>query len=436
MDFVTTAFQRYLDLSHLPTPQRVPTLALLRVYIVGLFACCLYALLSIALYQNTPLLDTPALLASIILAAIIHLTRSGYSKLGALILCGLTTAFAVAAMLAHGGLTAAVCLPMIAILILSFVHARAEIVATSVTVFIGLGSVALWLHGTSTANPPYEFKVSMITFATLVTFTCLVTVLCSRINQRAHREVLESIDKLEEARASSNERRRLAEDAKLRAELTRSAKTRFLANMSHEVRTPLNAILGYAELVHDDLSAVAELDPVHARDAATIHEAGSQLLAVINDVLDLSRIEAGKMPISVRACRVQDVLEQARDFINERHTLADAPPAITWTRLDELSHDEVFCDPEHTAMMLAQLALLLEPRAPLTISATETRQGIFIEISAKQATIPLDGPRLTPQQELRQLLYQAYRELLDEQLAYVPDAGAWVLTLTHPPLDD
>ena len=436
MNPVTAAFQRYLDLSHLPSPQRIPTLTLLRFYIAGLVACCLYALLSVALYRETALPDTPVILAAAILAAIIHLTRSGFIKLGALILCGLTTAFAAAAMIAHGGLTAAVCLPMITILILSFVHARSEIVTASVTVFVGLGGVAWWLHETSSVTPPYEFTVSMITFATLVTFTCIITVLCSRINQRAHREILESIDRLEEARTSSNERRRLAEDARLRAELTRSAKTRFLANMSHEVRTPLNAILGYAEIVRDDLSEVTEIDPVHAQDAATIHEAGSQLLATINDVLDLSRIEAGKMPIVPRACRIQDVTTLARKFIDERHTLTDTPPAISWVGLDVASSDEIFCDPKHTAMMLAQLALLLEPRSPITIVTVEWRDGICLEVVSEQTSVPLDGPRVTPRQELRQLLFDAYRELLDELLAYEPVGNKWTLTFPHPSIPD
>ncbi|MFZ6183633.1 response regulator [Nannocystis pusilla] len=71
------------------------------------------------------------------------------------------------------------------------------------------------------------------------------------------------------------------------------AKSTFLANMSHELRTPLNAIIGYTELLQDDASAAGEREVV--RDLAKIHGAATHLLSVISDILDLSKIEAGKM---------------------------------------------------------------------------------------------------------------------------------------------
>ena len=78
------------------------------------------------------------------------------------------------------------------------------------------------------------------------------------------------------------------------AELANRAKSSFLANMSHELRTPLNAILGFSEVMKDQ-----HLGPVHnpryLSYAADIHASGRHLLAIINDVLDLAKIEAGKM---------------------------------------------------------------------------------------------------------------------------------------------
>ncbi len=80
------------------------------------------------------------------------------------------------------------------------------------------------------------------------------------------------------------------------AELANRAKSSFLANMSHELRTPLNAILGFSEVMKDQ-----HLGPVHnARYlsyASDIHSSGRHLLAIINDVLDLAKIEAGKMTL-------------------------------------------------------------------------------------------------------------------------------------------
>ncbi len=79
------------------------------------------------------------------------------------------------------------------------------------------------------------------------------------------------------------------------AENANSAKSRFLANMSHELRTPLNAILGYSEMLQEEAEDIGQSDFVP--DLQKIHAAGRHLLTLINDVLDLSKIEAGKMEL-------------------------------------------------------------------------------------------------------------------------------------------
>src|SRR5918996_5648735 len=77
------------------------------------------------------------------------------------------------------------------------------------------------------------------------------------------------------------------------AEAANRAKTTFIANMSHELRTPLNAIIGYSGLLQEDAAALGLTHAV--ADLAKIENAGKHLLALINDVLDLSKIEAGKI---------------------------------------------------------------------------------------------------------------------------------------------
>ncbi|MDH4067045.1 MAG: HAMP domain-containing protein, partial [Acidobacteriota bacterium] len=97
------------------------------------------------------------------------------------------------------------------------------------------------------------------------------------------------------------EERRRAEHhlavAKAAAEAANLAKSAFLANMSHELRTPLNAIIGYSEMLQED--AVAEGASASVADLQKIAGAGRQLLALITDVLDLSKIEAGRMDVHV-----------------------------------------------------------------------------------------------------------------------------------------
>ena len=118
--------------------------------------------------------------------------------------------------------------------------------------------------------------------------------------------------------------------AKEVAEQANRTKSTFLANMSHELRTPLNAIIGYSEMLEEEAEERGFEDL--APDLAKIHVAGKHLLALINDVLDLSKIEAGKMELfledfDVRAL-VQDVESTIRPLVEKgRNRLEVACPA-------------------------------------------------------------------------------------------------------------
>ena len=95
----------------------------------------------------------------------------------------------------------------------------------------------------------------------------------------------------------------LARDA---AEAANSSKSQFLANMSHELRTPLNAIIGYSDLLIEEAEELDAQDLVP--DLEKIRSSGKHLLGLINDVLDLSKIEAGKMEMSLETFEVREVL--------------------------------------------------------------------------------------------------------------------------------
>lgn len=98
------------------------------------------------------------------------------------------------------------------------------------------------------------------------------------------------------------------------------AKSAFLANMSHELRTPLNAVIGYTELIQEDLSygdeGLDSLDIAGIQDDLTkVHQAAKHLLALINDILDLSKVEAGKMDLHLESFGVGELVEEVLDTV-------------------------------------------------------------------------------------------------------------------------
>ncbi|UCF19267.1 MAG: response regulator, partial [Gemmatimonadota bacterium] len=96
-------------------------------------------------------------------------------------------------------------------------------------------------------------------------------------------------------------------EARRAAEAANRSKSQFLANMSHELRTPLNAIIGYSEMLEEDAEEAGQGQ--FLPDLQKIHAAGKHLLSLINDILDLSKIEAGKMELYLEAFDVRQVIE-------------------------------------------------------------------------------------------------------------------------------
>lgn len=104
------------------------------------------------------------------------------------------------------------------------------------------------------------------------------------------------------------------------AERASKAKTEFLSRMSHELRTPLNAILGFAQLL--SMGSGGELSPSQSRQMGLITTAGRQLLALIEDVLDLSKVESGEVGLNLHAVDIDPVLETCMEMLSPMCTQA------------------------------------------------------------------------------------------------------------------
>jgi signal transduction histidine kinase len=148
----------------------------------------------------------------------------------------------------------------------------------------------------------------------------------------------EEKERAESARAEADRLREVAEAATHEAEEASRSKSRFLANMSHELRTPMNAIIGYTDLLLEEAAEAG--DDSQVRDLKKIGGAAKHLLALINDILDISKIEAGKMTLTVDdfdlATQIGQIQDTLRPLVAQKDNQLEVtcPPTLPM-RADE-----------------------------------------------------------------------------------------------------
>jgi two-component system, cell cycle sensor histidine kinase PleC len=128
------------------------------------------------------------------------------------------------------------------------------------------------------------------------------------LEYRAEKDAL--IGELEQSKS-------ISDDARFRAEEANLAKSRFLATMSHELRTPLNAILGFSEIMRGEILG-PHANPTYKEYANDIHESGQHLLTLINEILDISRIEAGRYELHEAPVTLAEVVEDCHRLMRVR----------------------------------------------------------------------------------------------------------------------
>lgn len=183
----------------------------------------------------------------------------------------------------------------------------------------------------------------------------------------------------------------LVEKEQIRLETERAYRTKsqFLANMSHELRTPLHAILGFSQLIREE--SAGPVDARYRSYADDIHSAGEHLLNLINDILDLSKIEVGRMELREGNVDVGDVIEKCCRLLHERaredhlELVQNVPPNVPGLLADELRLKQVIVNLLSNAIKCTpsggRICIAATPRADggLDLSVADTGIGMSAE---------------------------------------------------------
>lgn len=177
---------------------------------------------------------------------------------------------------------------------------------------------------------------------------------------------------------------------KTRAEAANRSKSEFLANMSHELRTPLNAIIGFSEIMGSGL--FGELgSPKYKEYAGDIHASGTHLLELINDILDMSKIEAGRMTLETQPLELAEVTEESLRLISARADVAKVTiennlPALPTVQADKRAVKQVLLN-------LLSNAVKFTP-AGGTIHLKASTGGGFVTIAVEDSGIGIPASAL------------------------------------------
>jgi signal transduction histidine kinase len=179
-------------------------------------------------------------------------------------------------------------------------------------------------------------------------------------------------------------------------------KSEFLATMSHELRTPLNAIIGFSEVLRERM--FGELNERQAEYLEDIHVSGRHLLALIDDVLDLAKVESGRMELEVGDVDIEECLETGLMMVRERALSRDVrleaavDPGLGQVRADERRLRQVVFN------LLAN-AVRFTPEGG-TVSASARRQDGEVRISVSDT-----GPGIAPEDQER--IFETFRQARD-----------------------
>ncbi len=203
---------------------------------------------------------------------------------------------------------------------------------------------------------------------------------------RKEKDLRESVEDLELSKKRISELAESYQQEKIRAIDANSSKSEFLANMSHELRTPLNAINGFSEIMQAEMYGPLG-DPRYKEYVSDILGSGQHLLTLINDILDMSKIEAGKLSLQTEAVFVDELIEQCVRIVRGRATESGLKLEVDIGDLPE-----IVADPRAIKQVLINLASNAIKFTPeggtVTVRAKEYRDGVHIDVVDTGIGIP------------------------------------------------
>src|SRR6185295_15463755 len=205
-------------------------------------------------------------------------------------------------------------------------------------------------------------------------------------------------EKVRQATAELADQNELLRRQAFQLEQASAMKSQFLANVSHELRTPLNAIIGYTHLMLEGVSG--ELSRPQQDKLARIDANARHLLAVINDLLDITRIESGKMPVQREWLRLPDLIDEV---------MTEVEPVIAGTRLQVIrSLSPALPEIETDRQKVKQIVLNL-----LTNALKFTPQGsvaIRLEHDAEEISIAVSDTGIGVAEENQKTIFEAFEQ--------------------------
>lgn len=237
-------------------------------------------------------------------------------------------------------------------------------------------SVLSWASETATRAQVSERMHILQLFVSALFFTCLAAALALATQQRLKRLLVH--------------RQTLARRAQARAQAASQAKTDFLATMSHEIRTPLNSVLGFTRL----LAERGDLAPDARRQLGLIDGAGGALLTLVNDILDFSRVEAGRLDLTIAPTRAEAVLREAAAIIALEARAKGLALDIEVSGQGDLHHDLDAARLRQVVLNLLNNAVKFTPAgrisARLTIRPEQDGDLLKVEISDTGIGVPVE----------------------------------------------